>query len=62
MDLAGKVLEQNDAKVAVTNDLIQLADLIIEASINWTGEDEEKAPILKKTRTLAGYFKDKYTG
>ncbi len=29
---------------------------IIEASLFWTGEDEEKNPGLKKIRTLAGLY------
>lgn len=35
--------------------LIELAGLVIEASVNWSGWDEEKIPSLKKLRTLAGY-------
>ena len=33
----------------------KLCELIIEASIDWTGEDEEKHPKLKTLRTLAGH-------
>lgn len=32
---------------------IELAKAVIEASMWWTGEDEEKNPFLKRARTLA---------
>ncbi len=34
--------------------LQELAEIVIEASLYWTGEDEQKNPALKKARTLAG--------
>lgn len=33
---------------------IELAEAVLEASLYWTGLDEEKNPALKKARTLAG--------
>jgi len=35
-------------------ELKELCDTVMEASIGWTGEDEEKNPLLKRARTLAG--------
>lgn len=35
-------------------------EAIIEASLYWTGEDEENHPELKKMRTLAGIGKVEY--
>jgi hypothetical protein len=37
-------------------DFLELCNLIIEASLLWTGEDEERNPLLKRIRTLAGYY------
>ena len=37
-------------------DFLELCNLIIDASLYWTGEDEERNPHLKKLRTLAGYY------
>lgn len=34
--------------------LRKLAEMVIEASFSWTGEDEEKTPALKMARTMAG--------
>ncbi len=34
--------------------LVELASTIIDASLFWTGQDEEKSPKLKRARTLAG--------
>ena len=34
-------------------DLLEVAQLAADASLNWTGEDEEKHPKLKRLRTLA---------
>lgn len=42
------------------NDGCHLADTIIEASLYWTGEDEERNPALKTARTLAGLFLGSY--
>jgi hypothetical protein len=33
-----------------------LCEMIIAASLYWTGEDEEKNPALKTIRTLAGWY------
>ena len=43
---------------AMEIDAIKLAEAIISASLNWTGADEEKAPVLKLARTLAGIVLD----
>jgi hypothetical protein len=40
----------------MNKDFLELCELIIEASILWTGEDEERNPHLKKIRTLAGFY------
>ena len=40
-------------------DLKDFCEKIIDLSINWTGEDEEKIPALKTIRTLAGYYLNK---
>jgi len=40
------------------SNLLELSNLIIEASLYWTGSDEEKNPKLKTIRTLAGYYLD----
>jgi hypothetical protein len=37
----------------------ELAKIIMDASLLWTGEDEEKNPGLKKARTLAGLLLNK---
>jgi len=37
----------------------KLAETIMDASLHWTGEDEEKNPGLKKARTLAGLLLNK---
>jgi len=39
---------------------IELARAVIEASMWWTGEDEEKNPSLKRARTLAGIIMHDY--
>lgn len=36
--------------------LFELCYLIIDASLYWTGEDEERNPKLKRMRTLAGLY------
>lgn len=36
-----------------------LCEKIIAASLYWTGQDEEKNPLLKTIRTLAGYYLDR---
>ena len=36
--------------------LTELANAVIDASLHWTGEDEEKNPGLKKIRTMAGLY------
>lgn len=33
---------------------VELAEAVLEASLYWTGLDEEKNPALKKSRTWAG--------
>lgn len=38
--------------------LKELCDLVVAASLYWTGEDEEKNPLLKRIRTLAKYHLD----
>ena len=40
----------------MNKELLELCQLIISASLHWTGEDEEKNPQLKKIRTLAGFY------
>ena len=37
-------------------ELIKLCENIIEASLFWSGKDEEKNPMLKRIRTLAGFY------
>lgn len=37
-------------------DFLELCELIINASLYWSSEDEERNPHLKKLRTLAGYY------
>jgi hypothetical protein len=37
----------------------ELAKAIMDASLLWTGQDEEKNPSLKKARTLAGLLLNK---
>ena len=44
----------------IKKDLLGLSENIVEASLYWTGEDEEKNPKLKRIRTLAGFYKDRY--
>ncbi len=44
----------------IKKDLKDLADKIIEASLLWNSDDEEKNPALRTARTLAGIFKDRY--
>lgn len=44
------------AKEKMNKDFLELCNLIIEASLLWTGEDEERNPLLKRIRTLAGYY------
>ena len=41
-------------------EFLNLCDLIIETSMYWTGEDEEKNPGLKTIRTLAGHYLSEY--
>lgn len=41
-------------KMTPSQRLLELAELVVDASSSWTGEDEEKTPALKKARTLAG--------
>jgi len=36
--------------------LKEVCELAIEASLNWTGEDEENNPPLKRLRTIAGIY------
>ena len=38
------------------NKLLEMCNLIIDASLYWTGEDEERNPRLKRMRTLAGLY------
>ena len=40
----------------MNKDFFELCELIISASLHWTGDDEQKNPLLKKMRTLAGYY------
>lgn len=40
----------------VTKEFIDLCKKIIDASLYWTGEDEDKNPGLKTIRTLAGNY------
>ena len=44
-------------KAELKKDFKELCDLIISASLFWSGNDEEKNPDLKKARTLAGYYR-----
>ena len=41
-------------------ELIKLCEDIIEASLFWTGKDEEKNPLLRRIRTLASFYIEKY--
>jgi hypothetical protein len=34
-------------------ELKELCDVVVAASLYWTGEDEKKNPLLKRMRTLA---------
>ncbi len=43
----------------IDRDAQELAKTIMDASLLWTGEDEEKNPGLKKARTLAGLLLNK---
>ena len=40
----------------MNKDFLELCELIIEASLFWNSEDEERNPLLKRIRTLAGYY------
>jgi hypothetical protein len=42
-----------------TQEFKKLCQFIIDQSLYWTGQDEEKLPGLKTIRTLAGYHLDK---
>jgi len=35
---------------------LDFCESVIEASLYWTGEDEEKCPALKYLRTIAGFY------
>ena len=37
-------------------DFKKLCEDIIQASADWTGMDEERNPLLRRIRTLAGYY------
>ena len=52
-------IPKKSSKILDTNDLNTFCNEILELSINWTGEDEEKIPALKTIRTLAGYYFNK---
>ena len=39
--------------------LQEISKIIIEASLCWTGKDEEKNPLLKRVRTIAGVYLQK---
>lgn len=39
---------------------IETCQLIVDASMFWAGTDEEKNPLLKKARTMAGIALEKY--
>lgn len=36
----------------------ELAREVLDASLYWTGEDEERNPLLKRIRSLAGFVLD----
>ncbi len=40
--------------------LREVCSLIIDASLYWAGNDECKIPELKKIRTIAGYYLEKF--
>ena len=45
----------SEEKIMNKSDVLkELAEKVIEASLYWTGKDEEKNPKLKLIRTLAG--------
>ena len=58
-----KLYPKKEAQKVPSNpqkDLLDLCEKIIDASLYWTGEDEERNPTLKTIRTLAGFYLDKY--
>lgn len=52
-------IDIQEAKQAIS-ELKELCKDIIDVSIFWTGEDEEKFPLLKRIRTLSGFYLEKY--
>lgn len=40
--------------IAAAPDMLDIARLVVDASLYWTGTDEERNPLLKRLRTLAG--------
>ena len=40
----------------MAKDFSKLCEHIITASLHWTAEDEEKNPMLRNLRTLAGWY------
>ena len=43
-------------------ELLELSRMIISASANWTGEEEDKNSLLRTIRTLSGYYIDRNKG
>ena len=60
MDITNRMIEENQKAVKARWELKTLCSEIIEASLYWTGDDEEKNPFLKKIRTLARYYLELY--
>ena len=56
--------EEGDIMALPANKMLEIADeaclKIIEASLRWTGIDEEMSPDLRKARTLAAMFREDY--
>lgn len=51
----------NDAIIRLKKELVQLSSLTIDASLNWTGKDEQNNFKLKTIRTLSGLYLEKYS-
>ena len=66
VDMSRKAIENLWVEKKITNedkifkDFMDLCKKVLDASFYWTGEDEERNPMLKTIRTLASYYKDLY--
>jgi len=60
MENLKKVVAQLEDNSKSHKDFMELCEKIIDASMRWTGEDEEQNPMLKTIRSLAGYYLETY--